>query len=355
MNSNLHTVILKSPSTRGVGNGRFANAPLLLVNGLLLGSSALLGSGTLVGCGADARETEPSGSRLIDGVVLIDDGEDGDNALIPEDEAGYLGYWYTYDDRQECDNPEFPDMGVVCGSKVCAASGLTSPLPDPQGGPGFTMTSYSAASAPPAPPEGDQEENTMGIRVTGGGNVSFGSGLGVGLNNPGSPQAYDMTVPGFTTVRFLARTATPGTQMKVKIKDAYSEPLGGICLERENLCDDVSSLTCTCGGAMTQGCHNDPAHTLGTDPRWPALSDTWLLYEIPLSVLARGSGWGAYIPGMEPPDGMLDLTRAFQLQFEIMRPMTETNLPPFEVWLDNVGFGTGEPPPPTPGAAPSGT
>jgi hypothetical protein len=140
-------------------------------------------------------------------------------------------------------------------------------------------------------------------------------------------------------------------QLKVKIKDAYSEPLGAKCLERENICTDTAALVCTCGGAMDQGCHDDPAIILGTDARYPALTEEWQLYKIPLDVLTRGN-WGKHEMGSEPPSSGLDLTQAYQLQFEIMRPTTEATLPPFDLWIDNVGFGTGAPPAPATGTPP---
>lgn len=306
-------------------------------------------------CGADERAAETgSGTRDIPGVVLIEDAEDGDATLMQDAEAEILGYWYTYDDRQECVHPDFtsnPPNTVACGSESCAASGddaKTQPPTRPYGG-DFTTAKYADHGETAPMPEGDQKSNEFGIRVTGGNNTYFGAGVGVALNNPGTPAAYDLAAHGFTGIRFLAKSGTPGQALKlrVKIKDAFSEPLGGKCNVRQNVCDASGCQCCdeagmNCDVNLPQGCHDDPIAPAART----AATDTWQLYEIPFSEFVR-EDWGTHKAGQEPPSTALDTTAAYQLQFQVQTDATPATTPlaPFVLWIDNIGLMTGAPTP----------
>jgi hypothetical protein len=258
----------------------------------------LTSASSLVACGATTRD-DNSGSRDIDGVALIDNGEDGNNTVL-EDELKYVGYWYTYDDKMECDNDN--------------PTGETMPLPAPSGGDEFTMTAYAAVGQM-GPPEDVPPGNAYGIRLKGGGHNLWGAGVGVGLNNQsGALTPFDLTAAGVTGVRFWIKNAVPGSpiDVNVRISDKYSDPGQGLCIPRDE-------ETCS-----TQGCHDSPTATV------EGVTDEWTLKELPLSMFKR-EGWGLHEEGVTAPTD-LDPTAAIQLQFAV--PVADQ----FEIWIDNVGF-----------------
>lgn len=257
-------------------------------------------------CGASERPDDgDEQSREIPGVALLDNGEDADATTLT-DEAGWVGYWYTYDDRNDCVNE--------------LKTGTLEPPSD-----SFMMTAYDANN--PGPPvQGMQEENLNGARFWGGGHASaseggFGAGLGVGLNNSPSLSAFNLVEKGFVGIYFWARSAIGPQPIDVKIKDQWSEPAANKCIPRdEAVCEP------------TQACHDDPMAT-------KTLSTEWTEYRIMFSEFNR-AGWslnvaapGGYVDGMTPPDdGALDPTTAYQLQFQV-GPVEN-----FDIWIDNVGF-----------------
>lgn len=260
------------------------------------------------GCSSE-RQEPPAGHTDIPGVALLDNGEDGNNTSIVQ--SGYAGFWYTFDDKCECDNSD-------------RTAGETNPLPDPLGGPQFTMTSYAAANAPPAPLEGNQAEtigtNEYGARITGGGHNWFGAGLGVALNNAGALLPLDASMNGVTAIRFQARNATGPATLKVRITDSYSEPDGNKCIvrpEADNRCTFPDGMECG-----TQGCFDHAVSQV-------AITDQWATYTVPIADLAR-EGWGSYLDGVVAIDGA-DMTQAYQLQIAIFEDT-------FDLWLDNIGF-----------------
>lgn len=309
-------------------------------------------------CGSTERPAEEDTPTTdIPNVILIENGEDGDATLLKNEEQGVLGYWYSYDDRQECVHPDFKaQMTAPCGSEACAAAGSanpTQPPTRPYGG-DFTTAKYAAGGTDAPPPEGKQKKNEGGIHLTGGGEMYFGAGVGVALNNPGTLQPFNMTAAGFTGVRFLAKSGNGmPIRLRVKIKDAFSEPAGGNCDVRENVCDGTTCQCCDetktmCDPGLGQGCHDDPiAPVMDTEVK----GATWQVFEIPFSKFKR-EGWGTHTKGTPPPSADLDATQAYQLQFQVQTtatPATEP-LPDFDLWLDNIGFMTGDPTP-----APMGT
>jgi hypothetical protein len=325
-------------------------------------STVLIGA-LVAACGDSKRAPEAeTPTRDLEealGVVLIENAEDGDATLLQDEELGIIGYWYSYDDRQECVHPDFEDMlTATCGTNACAASGgdmPTDPPPAPYGGT-FVTKKYAEAGTTGPGKEGKQKANEGGIRLTGGGHIYFGAGVGVALNNPGTMQPYDLAAQGFTGVRFLAKSGDGNPiKLRVKIKDAFSEPEGDNCDVRQNVCSPAGCECCdetgmTCAPNVLQGCHDDP---LAPAALTAVTSGDWEIYEIPFSAFVR-EGWGTHEKGMEPPSDALDATQAYQLQFQVQTDMTPANMPlaPFDLWLDNIGFTTGEPAGPPAGNPP---
>ncbi len=275
---------------------------------LIAASSCLL-----LACGDPERKAENE-TDDIPGAILIDNGEDGNNTTL-ENEIGFIGFWYTFDDRCDCENTD--------------PTGETTPNPEPTGGGQFTMSAYGEG-LPAAPTEGTQKANKYGMRVRGGGHNLFGAGVGVGLNNQsGSLFGFDLTAQGFTGLRFQARSGVPGEtlDLKVRISDGNSEPAGGQCAERpenQDQCDPTWDGT----SCEKQGCFDSATTTI-------SVSNEWQTYEIPFSQLQR-ENWGAYVDGVMPPALTLDAADAYQVQFAVFQGLTQ-----FDLWLDNVGFVAG--------------
>jgi hypothetical protein len=311
-------------------------------------------------CGAEERVGDKIvEAHAIEDVQLIENCEDGNDALIADEEVGIVGYWYSYDDRQECEHPNFvgaTPMSVQCGAEACAAAGdlhQTFPPTRPYGGGTdikFTMTEYPSGVSPGG--EGEQKNNNFGLKLTGGDYEFFGAGVGVGVNNPAQPQQYNMDENGFVGLRFLAKSGIAGKTLKlrVKIKDVYSEPLGMKCLNRENVCE---GSTCVCkdttgavGGptmVQAQGCHDDP---LAPAPA-TTVTDQWQVFEIPFSDFVR-EDWSTMY-SEPPPSANLVTSAVYQIQFQVNTDATPATQPlePFELWLDNIGLMTKLPETPT--------
>jgi hypothetical protein len=328
-------------------------------NVLLL--ATLLVAPLTASCGAATRAEETgTGSRDIKDAVLIENGEDGDATLLVDEEAGIVGYWYTYDDRQECVHPDFGDqMTVNCGGQACAAAGdatQTQPPTAPYGTGLFMMAKYADANTEAPALEGEQKKNQYGIHLTGGGETYFGAGVGVALNNPGTLQPYDLSAQGFLGLRFAAKSGNGmPLKLRVKIKDAYSEPAGGKCIVRKNVCDATTCQCCdeegtTCDDGLTQGCHDDP---MAPAELTAVVDGSWKVYEIPFEAFVR-ENWGKHKDGMAPPGSALEPTVAYQLQFQVQTDATPANNPleAFDLWLDNIGFVTKLTPTPTGTLAP---
>lgn len=257
---------------------------------------ALAGGVVITGCGAAERKAVDE-SDDIPGVLLLDNGEDGENTSLPSENFDFNGYWYTFDDKAECKNTE-------------KGGETNAPAVDGK----FAMSAYDATN--PAPElEGEQTKNNFGIRFWGGGHTYWGAGVGVALNNQaGALLPIDLTPYGFEGVRFMARNAAgdPVT-LKVQITDGWAEDRAGKCVPQNvELCDD-------------QGCFNAAFETT-TMPVGPE----WTLVQVPFSGMMRES-WGIYQPGLTAPDGV-ELSTAYQLQIKV------DMVPQFDLWIDNVGF-----------------
>lgn len=273
----------------------------------MLVSATMVATASLVGCGETERDTD-SGSRNVAGVALLDDLEDGNTQSLA-DEAGYLGFWYAYDDKNECDNPGDPP------------SGLTSPDPADMD---FPMTNYADVANVTSPGiEGSQESNDTGARFSGQDHGLWGAGMGINLAE-GAP--YDLSAQGFVGLRFWGISPGGEQNVQVKVPDMISNPLGGVCIPRDNaLCD-------------TQGCFDDAFRTVTFTSQWQlfkvyftqTVSDDATTSAIEVGPLNRG-GWGSYVEGAITD---FDPTQAVQVQFQLPRVPD----PGFDIFVDNVGF-----------------
>jgi hypothetical protein len=288
-------------------------------------------SGWLVVRDGGARSEVPSrdsanGLDSIEGVLLLDDAEDGDAALLwGGDLLG--GHWFTFDDRQDCRHPDFASGNVAeCAGLACAASGMIIPVPEAYGAPPLETWGYAETGVTGPGPEGTQRENERGLRVQASAHTFEGAGLAVDLQGEGV--AYELTQVGAVGVRFLARSgiASSTIALSVEISDAYSDGAGGRCVLQASNCDE---LTCVCEGDV-QGCGDHPAAP------WAAtrVDGEWRLYELLFSSFAR-AGSGEYVEGVSPP-AELELSSARQLRFKL-RTDGEP-LPEFDLWLDDIGL-----------------
>ncbi len=260
----------------------------------------------------DGGVSSSGGSRAIDGVVLLDDAEDGD-AVTLADDLGFVGIWYSFDDRCQCDNLD--------------PAGETYPVPVPIGGGEFTMSKYADAAAEPAPAEGEQATNSYGVRLQGGGHSSFGAGVGVAFNiEGGTLSGFDLDEAGATALRFQLRSGIrgQGLELRVSISDVYSEPAGEQCVVRaseQSQCDPTwDGVSCD-----PQGCFDSAGTRLD-------VSDEWQTVTIPLSSLLRDN-WGVYVDESVQPPPELESSSAYQLQLRVPQGLAQ-----FDLWLDNIGF-----------------
>jgi hypothetical protein len=249
--------------------------------------------------GRDSRDdaSAPPDGRVpirVDGVILIDDGEDGDNRTA---DGPFAGFWYTDDQRTQCVDDEMP-------------RGDVNPVPESRGGPIFTMTSYEDEGVSPPPTE-TGDDNRYAMRFWGGDEYVYAAAMAVTLNEAeGAAEPIDLQAMGIDGLRFWARAAEV-TTVSVGLSDPSSEPVGGLCVPQEYPeCDP-------------EGCYDHPATRINVD-------EQWRLFELPLAYFRR-EGWGTYVEGATVPFN-LDPTAVYRLSF--------TNLldAPFDLWIDDVAF-----------------
>lgn len=301
----------------------------LLRSSFLTGSSLLTIaalSSVLSSCGDEAVAETPV--RDIPGVVLLDIGDDGNNEPLQDEQAppGFdsYGFWYTYHDIDTCE-----ETGIV----VTNAGGFVNPAQGAQ----FTTTPYAAVAGMTAPPEvlPNAQDNTNGIRFSGGKHTYFGAGLGFkfaraygtedeasrdGVLNPG----INISGAGYKGFRFWAYSAL-AQSWYVKIQDFYSTPQAGQCEPRGE----------APGCVGPQHCEDAPLVSVEVGPAWrlyevyfAAMADDPASPELEIGPLAR-EGW-ATLPENAPaaaPD------KVYQLQFQTVDGKVD-----FDLWLDNVGF-----------------
>ncbi|XYI03883.1 hypothetical protein ACMHYB_30635 [Sorangium sp. So ce1128] len=207
-------------------------------------------------------------------VELIDDMEDGDNAI--DEAGGRFGYWYSYNDGTGTQTPpvyseEFPA--------------------------GFVPEALT-------PPRG---ESTMAVHTFGSGFTEWGAGVGFALNGP-DMGLFPYDASGYSGIVFWTRLGDAGaaTTMKVSISDKLSEPAGGICDE-------------SAGEGEPNRCFDHWAYTarLGTE---------WAPIVIPFEELAR-DGTGA-----EPTAQAIDRAGLYAIEFRFAQGED------FDVYIDDVSF-----------------
>jgi endoglucanase len=153
------------------------------------GSAASLGGGTTAAAPAGPQVGKDCG---VNG--LIDDGEDGNNQNLPNDNRG--GYWYT-----------FKDHGTTTVEPTAGEEGGT-----------FAMSEGGHASQYAARFHGS----------VGTGSVVF-SGMGTNLVDP--KDAYDASK--YAGISFWAKKGSAESTGKVRLKvpDVNTDPQGGVCTE----------------------------------------------------------------------------------------------------------------------------
>ena len=156
------------------------------------GSAASLGGGTAAA--APAAAAGPQVGKDCGPNGLIDDGEDGNNQNLPNDNRG--GYWYT-----------FKDHGTTTVDPTAGEEGGTFAMSE-----GGHDSQYAA-----------RFHGTVGS-----GSVVF-SGMGTNLIDP--KDAYDASK--YAGISFWAKKGSAESTGKVRLKvpDVNTDPQGGVCTE----------------------------------------------------------------------------------------------------------------------------
>ena len=158
------------------------------------------GDGSETGDGdGDATDTEETAETddgtPIESDNMIDNFEDGDNALIPN--GGRQGYWYTFNDESE-GSMQTPPVDAVL------------------------------------PEEGGAVGTMMALHTTGSGFAEWGAGIGIDLNNAGDPEGggngikmpYDASA--FTGIVLRAKGVTQ-IRASVQLVATIPPEEGGTC------------------------------------------------------------------------------------------------------------------------------
>ncbi len=277
----------------------------------------------MLACSSEPNSRSNDEPRRYPGLVLIDDMED-ENTQTLQDSAGYLGFWYTYDDRKDCREDycctvDMSKLNAACATnEVAQCPGQMSPDPEPgMGAPDFPMSPTSAAgfAADPSKAEIQAEvaESKFAAHMSGEGYGLWGAGMGVTLNEDA---AFDATTPrlpneSFVGIRFLGATGLGAQAVNVKVPDISGQPGGGMCLPKSG-----------CG--VKQGCYADWGKVV-------TLDSTWREYRILFSEL-EVPDFGAYVGA---PPAAIDPTQLFQVQFQTDGANDGA---PFDIWVDNVAF-----------------
>lgn len=281
----------------------------------------------LTSCGT--KEVGESPVRDIDGVILLDNAEEGLGQLPLADEeapAGFssYGFWYTYHDVGTCE-----DDGLL----VTDMGGAVTP----EQGADFTVTPYAAEPTVNPHPETlpNERTNENALRITGANHTYFGAGLGFKFDNAyaGTAPGVNLTAAGIVGIRFWATTTSPASYI-VKMHDKYSTPEADLC--------DPRKPPPGCEGA--QNCENAPTVTVGVTNAWQLyevyftaeVEDDPATPEFEIGPMVRGD-WG----GITTIDGATTIgpnlppepSAVYQLQFQ-----TSDGSLPFDLWVDNFGF-----------------
>jgi len=158
------------------------------------GSAASIGGGTTAAAAAPAAAAGPQVGKDCGATGLIDDGEDGNNQNLPNDNRG--GYWYT-----------FKDKGTTTVEPTAGEEGGTFAMSE-----GGYNSQYAA-----------RYHGTIGT-----GSVVF-SGMGMNFVDP--KDAYDAAK--YAGISFWAKKGSAESTGKVRLKvpDVNTDPQGGVCTE----------------------------------------------------------------------------------------------------------------------------
>ncbi|AUX46738.1 uncharacterized protein SOCE26_082470 [Sorangium cellulosum] len=213
------------------------------------------GQGGASGSTGSLSSTSGGGEVLPAVADMIDDMEDGDNAI--NDAGGREGYWYSFND------------------------GTETAMQTPPAAPGEEAEPFTMTTLDPA-----RLQSTTAACTQGSGFTAWGAAIGFDLNNPyGVKMPYDGSA--HRGITFWARIAA-GTadRVKVMISDGSTAPEGGHC--------DPD-------GIEPEMCNDNWADTL-------TLSDRWEQHAIAFEDLVQGQ-WGA-----EPLTPTLDATAMYSVQ-----------------------------------------
>ena len=216
---------------------------------------------TMGGCVAPGAQTSASAALKECGPEgLIDDFEDNNNQNAAVDGRG--GYWYTFVDK--AGSTVSPEAGEAGGTFTPAEGGYNS--------------KYAA--------------EVKGKIATAA--IVFGA-LGVNFVDPKA--AYDASK--YAGVMFFAKRGGNSTgKVRLKVPDASTDPVGGVCSE----------------------CFND----FGADLN---LTEQWQRYVYPFHDMRQMEGWGA------PRRPHIDPSKLFGLQWQVNVQGSD-----YDIWIDNVSF-----------------
>lgn len=305
-------------------------------------SALLVGATLLAFAGCGDTKTKESPVHDIPGVTLLDNGDDGNNTPIEDENppAGFssYGFWYTYEDIGACRDTEYPNPDTE------------STLVPVQGG-NLTTTPYSAIGIqPPADELPNASPNTHGIRFSGGGQEYFGAGLGFKLEKAyaGDPAVgMDFVKAGYVGFRFWAYSPVESSYI-FKTQDSLSTPEAKQCVPRGEFPGCVGP----------QNCENAPATgnpIPGVTPEVVVpnieVGPAWKLFEVYLTAqvadnpatpaiemgpLLRSNWAGVDVAGNEIKTLPADPSHIFQLQFQTASAPGPTGT--FDLIIDNFGF-----------------
>lgn len=297
-----------------------------LMTGLSLASAL-----AVISCGDTATKESPV--HDIPGVILLDNGDDGNNTPLENDSppAGFnsYGFWYTYDDIGSCMEDKEPNPDTT-----------STLVPFTTDGTKFTTTPYASIGITPPPEQlPNASDNTHGIRYSGGGQEYFGAGLGFKLEGgyaAANNQGIDFTAAGIAGFRFWAYSSLEIGYI-FKIQDLYSTPEANQCTPRGAFPE--------CLGP--QNCENAPNITFSLAP------NQWTLVEVFFAPVANQvtsgaaqvygplarSNW-AGVDNSTPPRDIKNLpaepSHVHQLQFQTAQAPGEAGT--FDLIIDNFGF-----------------
>jgi hypothetical protein len=180
------------------------------------------------------------------GTALIDDFEDGDNAIaLPR-----TGWWFTFNDK---------------------TAGTQTPAPDATGNNPFL-------------PEQDAASGSIVGRTHGSGFTKWGAALGVQLRG-GTMQTCPFDASAFSGITFKIKTSTP---VRFKVP---TPPTTG---------KDSDPVNGTCVPTATEECYNDFGAPIGPTTEWKTINLAW-------SDLKQAEDWGVQVSGGIPSNAILAL------------------------------------------------